>query len=80
MDDGISEHLYRNSDHVVCPLVRIHTHASKHASSSTSQMSTRYLQASQVLQTRQVVASLHAPRCGQLEHEDTRVCTALASC
>lgn len=43
MDNGTSEHLYRNSDHVVCPLVRIHAHASRHASSSTSQMATRDL-------------------------------------
>ncbi|KAM0691237.1 hypothetical protein Q7P36_010008 [Cladosporium allicinum] len=43
MDNGTSEHLYRNSDLVVCPLVRIHAHASRHASSSTSQMATRDL-------------------------------------
>jgi hypothetical protein len=33
MEDDISEHLYRNSDHVVCPLVRIQAHANTHASS-----------------------------------------------
>jgi hypothetical protein len=34
MEDGTPEHLYRNSDHVVCPLMRIHAHASAHASST----------------------------------------------